>query len=269
MNDSSTADNPSTEGTAWERGHLPQPVHRFAITPLYEEVSPRLAFAVHRGTIAAVSGPVGVGKTTAVAQVLRDREQRAVWVQMATNLSARGHMADIWRCLTGTPAVGGLQDTRDDILDYLREHEVVLAMDDAHFINPSGLRTLVSIWNDLHISRGRGVPMVLTGNGLLTKLAVVPEVLSRVGPKVRALPLHGDSLVAALTTIEPRIAHTDREMLADIDRRYLKGELRQWNEFIEAIRCQPHASESGISGKEASLALTLLGFLQPSVKAAS
>lgn len=243
------------------RGSLPLPLSRFADTPLYRDLSPRLTYNQRRGKIMAVSGPVGVGKTEATAQALRDLNQRAAWIQMSTGLSARGHMAEIWRGVTGTRAADELLDIRDDLIEYLRTNDTqVLAMDDAHFIPPSGLRVLVSVWNELHLLRGRGIPMVLIGNGLLRKLAVVPEALSRVGPRVEAAPLHGESLLSALTQIEPRLADSEPDMLLDIDRRFLKGELRQWAEFIEAVRSVSD-NDSPITRTEAGTALSLLGFI--------
>lgn len=255
--------DPSLVPVRRTRGALPLPLPLFADTPLYRDLKPRLTYNHKRGKIIAVSGPVGVGKTEATAQALRDLNQRAAWIQMSTGLSARGHMAEIWQGVTGTRAAEELLDIRDDLIEHLRTNDTqVLAMDDAHFIPPTGLRVLVSIWNELHLLRGRGIPMVLIGNGLLRKLATVPEALSRVGVRVEASPLHGQPLMDVLTQIEPRLADVEPDTLRDYDRRFLKGELRQWAEFIEAVR-SISADDAPITPREAGAALSLLGHVMP------
>lgn len=248
---------------ARRRGALPRPLSRFVRTPLFDELSPRLVHNQRRGTIMAVSGSVGLGKTEATAQAIRDLGQRAAWIQMSTGLSARGHMAEIWSGVTGTRTDADLLDIRDDLINHLLTDEIqVLAMDDAHFIPPAGMRVLVSVWNEVHLARGRGMPMVLVGNGLLGHVAKVPEIRSRIGPKVEANPLVDDELRAVLVDLEPRLDDFDPKALRDIDRRYCKGELRQWSEFIETVRSIT-PTEAPITAREAGIALTLLGFITP------
>src|SRR4051794_29225385 len=104
MTNNNPTPDPNFEPVRRTRGSLPLPLQRFADTPIYRDLAPRLTYNQQRGKIMAVSGPVGVGKTEATAQALRDLNQRVAWIQMSTGLSARGHMAEIWRGVTGTHA---------------------------------------------------------------------------------------------------------------------------------------------------------------------
>lgn len=229
----------ATRAVPRRRGSLPLRPERFADTPVVRRIRVTTQTAVRARRIAAISGPVGVGKTTASAEAARALGSDVVYVLMPDVTSVKATLSVIWECMTRTPAMGAERRIKDDIVAYILAHDVTLLIDDAHHVSTRGLRVLTGIWNEVDVARGRGAAMILVGNDLMNALKVVPEIHSRIGARYQAPPLAGDSLFDALAVIEPRTVGADRAMLRRIDQQHFHGELRQWVSLFEVIAMQP------------------------------
>ena len=245
------------------RGALPPRPAMFARTPVVNRITGAVDLAMRSRAISLISGPVGVGKSTAVAEAGRDLNETVVYVLMQDAPSVKASLEVIWESMTQTPALGVEKQIKDDIQAYLLRHDLTLLIDDAHYVSTRGLRVLTNLWNAVHATRGKGISMVLVGNDLSTALKAVPEIQSRVVARYEVPPLAGDSLYAALAVIEPRTADTDRALLTQIDRQYFHGEMRQWVNFLEVIRMQ-HATPPAtpIDAREIRIALMRQGWIQ-------
>lgn len=238
LTDPTEPDYPAAVRMTTLRGSLPPRPRNFTVTPGVNRVRAAVETSARLGMLATVSGPVGVGKTTAVAEAGRAQEREVVFVTLHDTTSAKASLQVIWECLTHTDALGSEKQIRDSILQHLLRHDLTLLIDDAHYISKRALRVLTGIWNEIHNLRGHGIHMVLVGNDLHQALKNVPEIGSRVAARVEAQALGGDNLYAALAVLEPRTALTDRHTLAVLDRQHFKGEIRKWVQFLDIIRLQ-------------------------------
>lgn len=262
LDDASTAFDPAIEMTRL-RGGLPPRPRCFVNTPVVTRVRLAVDTSVRTGWIATISGPVGVGKSTAVAEAGRLLNREVVYVLMADATSVKASLQVIWESMTRTPALGVEKQVKDSILRHLLRHDLTLLIDDAHYVSTRGLRVLTSIWNELDAQRGKGVSMVLVGNDLTNALKGVPEIQSRVCARFEVPPLGGDDLFDALAVIEPRTAATDRSVLVRLDRQHFRGEIRQWVQFLEVLRMQRGSDQTsdGFTDTEIRHALLRQGWL--------
>lgn len=245
------------------RGCLPPPPPRFADTPITQRVRLCVETAVSTNRIATISGPVGTGKSTAVADAARHLNAPVAYVTMDDTPSVRASLQIIWESITRTPAFGTEKQIKDNILRYLLMHDLTLLIDDAHHVTVRGLRVLTSIWNALDATRGRGVTIVFIGNGLNAAFTRVPEIQSRVVSRYEVPLLGGVALYKALAHIEPRTTATDMEVLQQLDRQHFGGELRQWVQFLEVARKQhpTAAPDEPFTAKEVRQALIRQGWV--------
>ncbi|MDQ1675255.1 MAG: hypothetical protein QOC93_399 [Actinomycetota bacterium] len=247
------------------RGSLPVRPQRFASTPFVRRIQMATQTAVRLHRMAAISGPLGVGKTTAAAEAARALGSQVVYVLMPDVGSVKAMLSAIWECITRTPALGTERRIMDDIVAHVLAHDVTLLIDDAHHVSTRGLRVLTGIWNEVDVARGNGVTMVLVGNDLKKALRVVPEIDSRIGARCDVEPLAGKSLYEALAVIETRTVDADPSMLQTLDLRYFRGELRQWVSFFEVIamqRGETAAPEGPLDQSEVRTALMRQGWVQ-------
>lgn len=255
---------PVTRPITGLRGSLPVRPQRFANTPFVRRIQMATQTAVRSHRMAAISGPVGVGKTTAAAEAARSLGSQVVYVLMPDVTSVKATLSTIWESITRTPALGTERRIMDDIVAHVLGHDVPHLIDDAHHVSTRGLRVLTGIWNEVDVARGNGVTMVLVGNDLRRALRVVPEIDSRIGARCDVSALAGAPLYDALAVIEPRTVGANPSMLRDLDRRYFHGELRQWVSFFEVVAMQraDNAAAGPLDSAEARTALLIQGWIQ-------
>lgn len=239
---------------------IPVRPSRYVETPIIDNVRLRLQAAVHTGGCTIIDGPVGIGKTTALAQAARELNCDAVYVDMFGTTTTRNVLDTVWRAMTGTPGVGDAADIQTDILATLSRTRTVLIIDDTHHVRYHGLATLLAIWNHLHNKRGKGSPIAFCGNDLEQYLSKkMRELLSRTGTSYTVIPLAGPTLVSTVLEMEPRIAGTPPETIRNINMRFFRGELRKWDQFFDLMDLFRPAGEVGpLTDDEAKRILGLM-----------
>lgn len=236
-----TSPSPTTtvgpgNGPASTNDSLPVRPARYVDTPMVDDVRLRLRAAVHTGGCTIIDGPVGIGKTTALAQAARELNCHAVYVDMFGTTSTRNVLDTVWRAMTGTPGVGTASDIQRDITDTLARTRTVLVIDDTHHVRTQGLTTLLAIWNHLHNKRGKGSPIAFCGNDLERFLSrKMRPLLSRCGTTYVAAPLAGPALVQTVLAMEPAIEGTAAETIRNLNKRFFRGELRRWDQFFDLL----------------------------------
>lgn len=231
---SETTDAPSWESPA--AASIPVRPSRYVETPIIDNVRLRLQAAVHTGGCTIIDGPVGIGKTTALAQAARELNCDAVYVDMFGTTTNRNVLDTVWTAMTGTPGVGSAPDIQRDILNVLSRTRTVLIIDDTHHVRYHGLVTLLAIWNHLHNKRGKGTPIAFCGNDLEQYLSgKMRELLSRTGTSYTVAPLAGPTLVHTVLAMEPRIEGTTPDTIRNINKRFFRGELRKWDQFFDLM----------------------------------
>lgn len=215
-------------------GRLPmRPPNFYDKSGLVKYVSNLLSLSLRVNSGVLVSGPIGIGKTTAVAESARAQGIEAVYVNMYGTDGFRQQMALIWRAMTGTEPSGTGPEIRDQILASLLLQARVLLIDDAHILKRTALGSIVAIYDTFFTARGQGLSIVLCGNNLEEHLRkMCPQLLSRCGLGKEQPPPTGRGLTDLLLAMEPRIAGTDHTTLRDMDAAHFKGDLRRWRAFF-------------------------------------
>lgn len=230
-----TTPSPAAASTGGES--LPVRPARYVETPMVNDVRLRLHAAVLTGGCTIIDGPVGIGKTTALAQAARELKCNAVYVDMFGTTSTRDVLDTVWRAMTGTPGTGTASAIQRDISETLARTRTVLVIDDTHHVRMQGLITMLAIWDQLHNQRGKGSPIAFCGNDLerfFTKK--MRPLLSRCATTYAAAPLAGPTLVQTVLAMEPAIAGTDPETIRNINKRFFRGELRRWDQFFDLLQ---------------------------------
>lgn len=218
-------------------GSLPvPPPNLVTATKMGKDIRLLLQMSVRLGACLLIGGPVGIGKTTAVAEAARGLDCAPVYINMFGTTSTRDQMQTIWEAMTGTRASGNAALIRDQILDSLKGDPVTLLIDDAHHVGFSALASILSIWDRVHTTRGRGTPIVLCGNNLERHLKErLPELLSRSALAREFKPVAGKALADLVLAMEPRIAGTPASTIRDLDNRHFRGDLRRWRQFFDML----------------------------------
>jgi len=218
-------------------GSLPvQPPNLVTATKMGKDIDLLLQMSVRLGACVLIGGPIGIGKTTAVAAAARRLDCSPVYINMFGTTSTRDQMQTIWEAMTGTRASGNAALIRDQILDTLKRKPMTLLIDDAHHVGYSALTSILSIYDRFHATRGRGTPMVLCGNNLERHLRErLPELLSRSALAREFNPMAGKTLANVVLAMEPRIAETPTDTLREIDKRHFRGDLRRWRQFFDML----------------------------------
>ena len=98
------------------RGALPPRPASFARTPVVARIANTVEIAVRCHGVGLVSGPVGVGKSTAVAEAGRHLDTTVVYVLMQDAPSVKASLEVIWESMTRTAALGTEKQIKDQIL---------------------------------------------------------------------------------------------------------------------------------------------------------
>lgn len=242
-------------------GSLPvPPINHVCSTQMQDEVETLLAMTLRLGACTLIGGPIGIGKTTAIATAARSLDSQPVYINMFGTNTTRDQMDTIWTAMTGTKGVGTAQAIRDQILETLQRKQMTLLIDDAHHVGYSALTCILSIYDRYYSSRGRGTPIVLVGNDLETELRRrLPELLGRAGLRREFAPIAGKPLVEFILAMQPRIAGTNPATIRDIDNRHFRGDLRRWRQFFEVldmVRTKP--GPDPLTDDEVNTVLTLI-----------
>lgn len=218
-------------------GTLPvAPTNFVGTTKLVKDVGIMLQMTVRSGACVLIGGPIGIGKTTAVAQAARAIDCAPVYINMFGTTTARDQMQTIWRAMTGTHASGSAPIIRDQIFETLTRKSMTLLIDDAHNVGYSALTSILSIYDRYYTARGKGTPIVLCGNNLEQHLLqTLPQLLSRSGLAREFNPLAGKPLVELVLAMEPRITGTSPEAIRAIDNHHFRGDLRRWKQFSDLL----------------------------------
>ena len=216
-------------------GSLPVSPTNYVQTPVTRRIRIAAETAIASGGIAAISGPAGVGKTTASAIVAAEFDTQVAYVGITSKQSPRQNFLSIWEAVTGIPGQGTAVNIQSDLVDHLMSYPTTMVIDDAHQIQADGLRLLTGLWNQVRNAQTEGTPIILVGNDLTRKLAVVPELVSRFRSQYVARYLRINEVLDILGHLEPRTKSIDNQLLRDLDKAYFHGEIRQWAFFLEDL----------------------------------
>lgn len=213
-------------------------------TPGFRKTQAVITDAVAHGTMVAVTGDAGLGKTFAVANAAAVSPLPAVRIQVGPRPSPKEVTARLHKALHGEFHSGTLYLLTDEIVEELVDRPRLVIIDEAQNLSKAGLDQ-VRLLHDLGVG---GFPLVFVGgSGCASVLASDPQLGDRVGGWVRFAPLEGKHLYATLATYHPMFDAADRHLLAEVDRQWAHGRFRRWARFLQkALDLSNRAGTNGI-----------------------
>lgn len=203
-------------------------VFRTVDTTAYRTAQITCAAAVRHGSIAVLYGPAGCGKTYALEAFLASVDRPVVAISAAPRPSPKQIFEELLIELTGTVDAMTTSKLRRHCIEILAEVRPLVAIDEAQNLTTLWLRQLRS----LHDEGQRSWPLLLVGGrDCLRRLDESPALKSRAALRVEFAPLSGEVLFTTLAALHPVLARTPQRLLAQIDERYGRGNLRNWSEL--------------------------------------
>jgi hypothetical protein len=259
---------------AGERGPRPLPnglapaaAHRPIVpTSSFMGAQTKIAAAVAARRICALDGELGTGKSTVAGFYAGQSGRQCRLVEIPSDSSSRESLVHIYVQLTGHQPVGTKLSIRSDLYDILSSDDYVMLLDEAQNLGAAGFRQIRNLW-DRCKKMGRPFPLIICGFGVHATLAKVPELKSRVSVWHTMSRLGTEELPTVLRALHPRLAVTDEDLLLRIDLAYARGNLRQWDDFLEildTVSGPPTASPKPLTRAEALRTLITMG--HPEVK---
>lgn len=186
--------------------------------------------AVELSAIAGLFGDPGTGKTHAARHFCATSPVEVVYVTSSPSPQLKEIYEELLFQTLGEMKKGSVRDLRRLCAEVLSERPRVVVIDECQHLSylwHQQLRTL-------HDHPEAKFAMLLVGGTNAERtLKRDPQLWSRVKMRVRFEALEGDELLQALAEMHPVFANTDPQLLADIDRKSCRGNLREWATFLE------------------------------------
>lgn len=192
------------------------------------------------GTMAAISGPVGTGKTFAALSTferLVADGSRAFWITMPDRPTKRMVLARLFdEVLGGDPKGLSEYDLTSQLVEHLsdltRDGGCVVFIDEAHRLRASGLQTVRHLHQRLRMERDAQLTVVCIGSDLDTVLRDAPELLDRIEECHTLSPIPRAQVVATVSRLHPILEHTRPAVLLRLDDDYAHGRMRPWAKLL-------------------------------------
>jgi DNA transposition AAA+ family ATPase len=199
-------------------------------TRAFDSLDKPTAFTIRHNDVMVVSGPLGVGKQTAVRSVLAEHSLPVTWLRPPP---PRQTQQDLVRCLhAGVVGNDDLPERKlqDDLIDALRGDQRVVVVEDADRLTAEAAGQL----EFLHAQPGATWSLVLIGNtGTAHAIARDHFLADAVGATVKVAPLAGKDLLDTLQGMHQMLLGADPELLLEINDKLCKGHLGAWARFLQ------------------------------------
>lgn len=245
---------PATSAPAANR-HLPGLADAVCVqTPAFRKTQALAAQAVGLREMAAFIGDPGLGKTFAVDHFVRSQPLEWVWLDMGPTPRPKEVVVRLLRALAGgCDSRDPIYDLMDDLIPVLAATPRIIVIDEAQNLDTKGLNQI----RQLHDHHAADFALFLLGGaGCEAKLKSARELASRVSSWVHFKPLEGEDLFGALSAWHPLFARSDHRLLARIDEKYAKGNMRNWARMLQ--KCIPLAAAAGVDRVTVPLAKAAL-----------
>jgi DNA transposition AAA+ family ATPase len=186
--------------------------------------------AVELSAIAGLFGEPGTGKTHAARYFCATSPVEVVYVTSSPSPQVKEIYEELLIQTLGEMKRGSARDLRRLCEEVLSDRPRVVVIDECQHLSylwHQQLRTL-------HDHPEAKFAMLLVG-GTNTERTLKrdPQLWSRVKMRVHFEALKGEELLQVLSEMHPVFANTDPQLLADIDLKSCRGNLREWATFLE------------------------------------
>jgi DNA transposition AAA+ family ATPase len=187
--------------------------------------------AVDNRSIAGFFGAPGTGKTYALRHYCATSEFETLYVTASPSPQRKEIYEEILLATVGSiPKAASARALRWHCEEVLAERPRVLVVDECQHLRHLWHQQLRS----LHDHQSADFALLLVGGtNARTTLKRDPQLWSRVAMRVSFEALEGVELENVLHELHPVLANTESTLLADIDRRDCRGNLRNWATFLE------------------------------------
>lgn len=238
---------------------------RLARTPATRRIGESSDYVVPASQVGCITGPVGVGKSTALRAVLDRRGTRTTWVDLPAVYSPKDLIEQLYVGVVGDPEDFPQRDLQDDLTIELAASNQVVVIGNAERLTKEAAGQLE--W--LH-SRSPGWAMYLVGlPETLKRIATEPHLKAALVDAVEIRPLSTTELHTVLPDIHDLFLAADRALIDGIDK-HLKGNLGLWMKFLHrALHIRTLAEQAGrtVPSLDVDLARAALNGITATIKA--
>lgn len=189
--------------------------------------------ARRKGSIAAIVGREGLGKTFAVKSIVQTLEDVDVyWVEFDSQPTRKEIARTLYIGIYGEEPTG----TRAQIMDMVRaglssltnQRDIILVVDEVQRLDKHGLESLRHAHD--HVGSGFGLIFV-GGDDAWTVIRSAPMVRSRITRPVHFLPMDKVTVAKSMPKYHQIYRDCHPEVLLEINSSFARGSFRDWASF--------------------------------------
>lgn len=174
--------------------------------------------------IAAFDGVPGTGKTTCARYVARTAERPCAIATMPHKPAPLDLLRHTFRAITQMDHNGTRFQMQNDLCTILASWNGVLIIDELQNTQADAMQELVWLYEEVQ----HAFALVVVGTGVISAVDRYPQLKSRIMGQVIFETLRGEDLIAAVKSLDPRLAATQTSVLAQHDQACCAGLLRRW-----------------------------------------
>jgi type II secretory pathway predicted ATPase ExeA len=208
-----------------------QAAKEFAVETQYVRLAQVIAGkAVAGASIAGFFGDPGTGKTFALRSFCAGSAVETVFITAAPRPGRKDIFEELLLATTETCPNKSARELRRMCEEVLAERQRVVVIDECQHLSNLWHQQLRS----LHDHPESQFALLLSGGVNAQKTLKRDQQLeSRVAMQITFAPLEGTELLDVLNRLHPVLANTPDELLAEIDHRDCRGNLRRWTTVLE------------------------------------
>lgn len=207
-----------------------------------------------RHAMGVLHGPAGCGKTFAWQIAARLLEIAVCAVTFPSGTTRLNVARTVMRALTGKLRRGSRFDLSDELIDVLSEHNRLLVVDEAQWLNGHCIEYLRHVHDD---PRTRFGLLLVGGNGCWEVLSREPMLRSRLHRRVVFGPLDRSAILNAIPAYHGLYRDCDPKVIGYVDDVFAHGFFRNWAKFtLTAIEIA--APDAPLTKEAAKATLVLL-----------
>lgn len=219
---------------------------QFVVTPYLLEGLDTIRNVVDQNRIAAVEGPAGSGKTTTVRYFTKTSARPCVMATMPGKPNPLDLLRFVYYALHGTmPPKMDRFRLQNSLLQDLKSWRGVLIVDELQNSAVASLQDLVWLYEESQ----HAFAVVVVGTNVIEAIGAYPQLLTRVMGRVSFQTLQGESLMAALRELDPRLRLTSTGDLLRHDRLVCHGVLRTWVMTVLWLNSFDHPMDEPVSAE--------------------
>lgn len=193
-----------------------------------DEATDRFDEVIEDNLMTIFWGEAGLGKTSTIRYLAEGSSRELVWLETPADPSPAWVTRAVLQALTGVRHTGRLYNMAQELTELLTLRRPIVVFDEAQRLRLRAIECLRGYWDSVD----GGFPLLFIGGDAARKTIQRHQmVLSRLRLDYRFRPLHEAEVVELMPHYHPLYKHTERDLIARVDRDFAHGNLRSWAQF--------------------------------------